>query len=96
MNELVAIEDGAIVIRVTADALKFATEHGCLCTFNPRTNLFRGVAVTDLEKWRAAIVRALRREDSTGGTPVNKMLDEALEWAVEQGEEGVSIEGILP
>jgi hypothetical protein len=45
--------------------------------------------------WRDAIVRALRREEENGDTPVHLLLDAALEHAADQGEEGISIEEIL-
>lgn len=95
-TELVTIEGDAIVIRVSLDALVFATEHGCLCTFSKLKNDFRTVKVHDPARWRDAIVRALRREKENGDTPVHLMLDAALEYAADQGEEGISIEGILP
>lgn len=95
-TELVRIEGEDIVIRVSLDALVFATEHGCLCTFSQIKNDFRMVKVHDPVQWRDAIVRTLRREKENGDTPVHLMLDEALEYAASQGEEGISIEGILP
>lgn len=94
--ELISIDGGDIVIRITLDALVFASEHGCLCTFSKLKNDFRTVKVHDPVQWRDAIVRALRREKENGDTPVHLMLDEALEYALDQGEEGISVEGILP
>lgn len=94
--ELVRVEGDDIVIRITPDVLTHATEHGVLCTFIPQTGNFRATQITDLPKWRDAVVRALRREQENGDTPVHLMLDEALEYAADQGEEGISIEGILP
>lgn len=95
-RELVSIEGGDIVVRVTLDALVFASENGVLATFSKLKNGFRTVKVHDPVQWRDAIVRALRREKENGDTPVHLMLDDALEYAVDQGEEGISIEGILP
>ena len=93
-TELVAIEGEDIVIRITPGALTHATEHGVLCTFIPQTGNFRAAQITDLPKWRAAVVNALRREQENGDTPVHLMLDACLEHALEQGEEGVWVEGI--
>lgn len=93
-TELVAIEGDDIVIRITPDAITHATEHGVLCTFIPQTGQFRASQITDLPKWRDAIMRALRREQENGDTPVHLMLDCCLEHALEQGEEGVWVEGI--
>ena len=95
-TELVGLEGDDIVIRVTLGALVFATEHGCLCTFSRIKNDFRKVSVHDPVAWRDAILRALRREKENGDTPAHIMLDAALEYAADQGEEGISIEGILP
>lgn len=93
-TELVTIEGNDIVIRITSGSLTHATEHGVLCTFIPQTGGFRGAQITDAAKWRDAVVRALRREQENGDTPVHLMLDGALEYALEQGEEGVWVEGI--
>ena len=94
VDQLVSIEGEDIVIRITPDALKFATEHGCLCTFIPQTGNFRCAQITDLVRWRDAVLRALKREQENGDTPVHLMLDACLEHALEQGEEGVWVEGI--
>jgi hypothetical protein len=96
MKKLVSIDGDDIVIRVTLDALVHATEQGVLATFSKLKNDFRTVKVHDPVAWRDAIVRALRREKENGDTPVHLMLDAALEYAADQGEEGISIEGILP
>jgi hypothetical protein len=93
-TELVQIEGDDIVIRITPDALTHATEHGALCTVIPQTGNFRCAQITDTGKWRDAIVRALRREQENGDTLVHLMLDAALEHAMEQGEEGIWVEGI--
>lgn len=92
--ELVSIEGEDIVIRITPDALRFASEHGCLSTFSVAKNDFCKVRVTDLAAWRKAILMALRREEENGDTPVHLMLDGCLEYAVEQGDEGIWIEGV--
>ena len=93
---MVRIEGQDIVIRITPAALLFASENGCLCTFSKQKNGFRTVTVTGIVKWRDAVVRALLREKENGDTPVHLMLDDALEYAAEQGEEGICIEGVLP
>lgn len=95
-RELVSIEGDDIVIRVTLDALVFASENGVLSTFSNIKNDFRKVRVFDKQAWRNEVVLALRREAENGDTPVHLMLDDALQRAVEQGPEGISIEGILP
>lgn len=94
-TELVQIEGDDIVIRVSLAALIFASEHGCLCTFSQLKSDFVKVKIIDPVQWRGAIVRALRREQENGDTPVHLMLDDALKYAVDQGEEGIEIEGAL-
>lgn len=96
LPDLVNIEGEDIVIRITPDALKFASEHGVLASFSKIKNDFRTVKVFDMEAWRNEVVAALRREAENGDTPVHLLLDDAIQWAVEQGPEGISIEGILP
>ena len=91
---LVTVEGDDIVIRITPEALTFASEHGVLCTFIPQTGNFRSAQITDMAKWRAEVVTALRREKENGDTPVHLMLDECLEYALEQGGDGIWVEGI--
>ena len=93
---IISLDGDDIVIRVSLPALVFATEHGCLCTFSEKKDDFRTVTVTDPVAWRDAIIRVLRREKENGDTPVHLLLDAALEHAADQGEEGISIEEILP
>jgi hypothetical protein len=95
-RELVTLEGEDIVIRITPDALVFASEHGVLSTFSKLKNDFRTVSVFDVAAWRKEVLCALRRDAENGDTPVHLMLDDCLRWAVEQGPEGISIEGILP
>lgn len=94
MNVLVGLEGDDIVIRITPDALRFASENGVLSTFFVEKNDFRKVKITDLVVWRKEILEALRREFENGDTPVHLMLDGCLEYAVEQGGNGIWIEGV--
>lgn len=95
-DELVSLDGNDIVIRITPDALKHITEQGVLATFDPKKNDFRAVRVTDAAAWRNEVVTTLRREAENGGTPVHLMLDGCLQWALEQGPEGLEVEGVLP
>lgn len=92
--ELVSIEGEDIVIRITPEALKFATEQGCLRAYLAAKHDFAEVRITDLAVWRREFVAALRREKENGDTPVHLMLDRCLEYAVEQGAQGIWIEGV--
>jgi hypothetical protein len=94
--DLVHLEGEDIVIRITPAALRFASENGVLASFSKLKNDFRKVSVFDIVAWRKEVLTALQREAENGDTPVHLMLDDALQWAVEQGPEGISIEGILP
>lgn len=94
--DLVCIEGDDIVIRITMDALVHASESGVLATFSKLKNDFRTVKVFDPARWQKEMLHALKREADNGETPVNMMLDECLKWLVEQGAEGISVEGILP
>lgn len=94
-HSLVSLEGEDIVIRITPEGLRHATEQGVLCTFWVMKKDFRKVQVVDMEKWRASMIRALTRETDNGDCPVMVMLDECLEWAADQGEEGIEIEGII-
>ena len=96
MSDLVSIEDECIVIRIRPDTLRYASEHGVLSTFNPETNDYRKVEVTDFIAWRQSIVDMLNREEENGDTMVYLMLDQALEDAVDMGAGGIRIDGILP
>lgn len=92
---LVAIEGDDLVIRVSLDALVFATEHGpALEAWSNEHTRFRSVKVTDPKTWQKSVLGALRREAENGDTPVHLLLDNAVRYAAEQGEEGVEIEGV--
>ena len=47
--------------------------------------------VTDSRVFAQAIVGALQREEEDGTTPIDTMLDDAITYAVENGEEGVDL-----
>ena len=97
LTELVSIEGEDIVIRITPDALKFGTEHCPLFErWSDATGAFVAVTVTDAAAWRDAVVRALRREQEDGTTPVHLLLDQAVFHAFEMGEDGIDAEGVSP
>ena len=90
---LVAIEGDDLVIRVSLDALVFATENGpALEAWNDQHSRFRTVKVTDPHTWQKSVLRALQKEAENGDTPVHRLLDGAVSYAAEQGEEGIEIE----
>lgn len=92
----VRIENDAIIIKLPLDTLKMATEYcGELATFDEAKNDWRKVEVTDLQEWAKAVVHELEREEEDGSTAITRMLDKAFEQAVEQGAEGIGIEGVL-
>ncbi|MGH6714582.1 MAG: hypothetical protein ACREDC_00160 [Bradyrhizobium sp.] len=93
---LVEIEEGDIVIRITREALVFASEnHPGVATFDSSLNDFRKVSITDPDKWRDEIVCILRRESESGETSIDRLLDNAVLEAVEWGAEGIRIQGVI-
>ena len=91
----ITVEDAAIVIRLPLETMRVAAEN-CegLATFNGSRNDFRKVRVTHLDIFAKEVVRELNREEEDGTTPVHLLFDAAFENAVEQGAEGIYIEGI--
>lgn len=78
--------EGVLTITVGPEVLAFATkEHPALLDdeCNPE---FR---VINQEEWMKSVGLALSVEDEQGGTPITKMLDDAILYAVEQGYEGI-------
>lgn len=87
VRPLVRIVKGDLVIRISARALAFATNNHP--EFWDGENDKQRVKVTDRKQWVQATRNALEREEEDGSTPVTRMLDAAVAYAVEQGEEGI-------
>lgn len=78
------IEDGAIVIRVSLDALPMVLEGAwAMAKFDTRYK------ITDVGEFAKELVYALNREDEQGTTAIHKLFDQAILDAIEQGAFGI-------
>lgn len=50
------------------------------------------LTITNEATFAKSVARGLNREEEDGTTPITRMLDEAVEWVSEQGEEGIEEE----
>jgi hypothetical protein len=93
MSELAQIEDGALVIRIRKDALVQGTEY---VLRGPEDILgeYRRVKVVDPDAWMREVVRVLNSEGDNGDTPVNILMDNAVNRAFDQGGAGILVKGI--
>jgi hypothetical protein len=90
----VGIEGEDLVIRLSADELKNATETcPALEELCKEHNNFGAPKVTDLPAWRKEVMRVLVAEAENGSTLIHRMFDRAFQDAVEQGAEGVCVTG---
>lgn len=78
------IEDGNIVIRVPIDALQHVLDGS-----NPCYQLAERYRVADPAVFATELCRSINREDERGETPFHKMFDAAMEYAIDQGCEGL-------
>ncbi len=79
-----AIENGAIVIRVSLAALPQVVEGAwALHALDKRWKL------TDVPTFAKELVHELNREDEQGTTMIHRMFDTAINEALEQGAEGI-------
>lgn len=84
----VKVDGDVLVIRIGIDVLADATQiHSQWRDDNDEPLL----TVTDNHVFAQSIVGALRREEEDGTTPIDVILDEAITYVVEQGEEGVDL-----
>lgn len=83
----VKIEKDAIVIRLPAKVLEFATNNHP--DFWDAESDCQTVRVTNRKQWMKAVRAALLEEEEDGSTMLTSVLDRAISHAIEQGEEGV-------
>ena len=85
------ISRGAIVIRVRMKTLPVAFSAS---PSNPTTDegdpKYR---ITDLEAFAANVCRRLNEEEEDGTTLIHRAFNAAFEQVLEQGDEGVNLEG---
>ena len=76
----VNIENGELVIRVGINHLDGHEYH----------NRIPALKFDDREEWVRDVIAEINREEEDGSTPLNTMLDKAMEAALEQGSIGVA------
>lgn len=78
------IEGDEIVIRLPIEALPDVIE-GAWSMNALRTRY----QIVDGEAFAKELTLALNREDEQGTTPIHRMCDKAIEYAIDQGAEGI-------
>ena len=84
----VNIENDQLVIRIGIDVLADATQRHSEWMDDDDNSL---LTVTDNGVFARSVAAALRHEEEDGTTPIDVMLDDAITYVVEQGEEGVDL-----
>jgi hypothetical protein len=79
----VNVEDGELVVRVGINRLD---GHEC-------HNKIPELKFDNREEWVRDVIAEIDREEEDGATPLNTMLDNAMEAALEQGSIGVAEDG---
>lgn len=89
------IIDGLVVISVGVDYLKHQAENmnTTYRGFDEETKDDLSLVVTDVDVFASHVVDELNRQEEDGTTPIHQMLDKAYDEALEQGAEGVKIDG---
>ncbi|HEV2570952.1 MAG TPA: hypothetical protein VGU72_04380 [Beijerinckiaceae bacterium] len=85
---------GVISIRLNKADLKYAAQHlPALERFDEKMGCVLLPKIVDAGAFAEAIYRQLRAEEEDGTTVVHRMLDDAIEEAVEYGAEGIRLPG---
>jgi hypothetical protein len=79
--------DGLLMITVSADIVKWATEHHPEY-WDADTDTY-SIKVANKREWLRSVVRAINHEAEDGSTMLSDMMDKAIELAAEGGEEGL-------
>lgn len=77
----------SLVISLSIGTLAHAARHGD--SFFLCADRGRPLVITDERMFAQSVVRALNREQEDGLTPVTSMLDDAIEYVIAYGEDGV-------
>lgn len=88
----VAVEDGRLVIEIGLDTLKFCAENHPAFWDGESDDTKPNIPVNDAVVFGREVCRAMNDEGEDGSTLVTRMVDAAIERAVEGGCEGVSDE----
>lgn len=83
----VRVVDRVLTIEIGIDTLKRAAERHEEF-WQPQTDKC-ALVVSDAEEFAKDVRNALQAEEEDGSTPVSRLLDEAIQEAVEQGSEGI-------
>jgi len=84
------VADGALIILVSADVVKYATEHH-EAFYDHDHDVYR-FKVADPQVWLQSVAKRLTAEFEGGSTPLSRLFDQAIETAVDQGDEGLEDE----
>ena len=87
MPLLCRVVEGCIEIRIGAGALAFAAKYHPYF-WDPDSDP-PNIKITDISTFAAEVADAINAEDEQGNTMLTRMLDSAIENAVEAGCEGV-------
>jgi len=69
-------------IKLRASHLEFAFDHA---PWNEDEKCRQEYRICDREEFLDDLANALNREEEDGSTPLTRLLDECMEWLVEQG-----------
>lgn len=77
----VKIHEGQLQISIGVALLAYATQY--------QNHWPEDFYVSDIDKFAKSLARQLKREQEDGTTPVHRMLDDAAQEVIEQGDDGV-------
>ena len=81
------IENGNLLISISIDTLVNASNYSQYFFDCKEDGI--NLVISDKDKFAKSVANALNLEEEDGGTPITRMLDEAIIWVSEQGEEGI-------
>ena len=81
------IENGNLLISISIDTLVNAANYSQYFFDCKEDGI--NLVISDKDKFAKSVANALNLEEEDGGTPITRMLDEAIIWVSEQGEEGI-------
>lgn len=79
--------DGVLVILVSADVVKYATEHHP-DFYNHDSDVYM-VKVDNEQQWLESVASRLTEQHEGGSTPLSELFDKVIYTAVDQGDEGL-------
>jgi hypothetical protein len=94
MGKNVKMEDRPLEVSVDAGMVTITIGVALLAkTCNPDHMDLPPIEITDTHLFQKSLHTALTREEEDGTTVVHEMFDKALRYIVENGEEGLKLEG---